>query len=165
MNQGMNKIYILNASPIILLGKANLFNTIAPLADTWIVPEGVVEEVESKRSISSYLPEAETRSAIPRQEVQNIHPLIASWDLGRGESEVLTLAMQKSNSRVVLDDLQARKSARLFNIPLIGTLGLVIMAKRYGYIRHAKPEIEKLKEAGLHIDNSLLESIYSKIGE
>lgn len=165
MNQVMNKTYILNASPIILLGKANLFSTIAPLADNWIVPEGVVAEVESKRSIDAYLSGLEISSSVLRQEVQDIHPWVASWDLGRGESEVLSLAMRKNNSGAVLDDLQARKSAHLFNIPLIGTLGLIIMAKRKGYIPLAKPEIEKLKAVGLHIDYSLLESIYSKIGE
>jgi len=46
-----NKVFILNASPIILLGKAGLLKTISPLAESWLVPEGVVAEVEAKRSI------------------------------------------------------------------------------------------------------------------
>ena len=51
----MNKVFILNASPIILLGKAGLLKTISPLAESWVVPEGVIAEVEAKRSIDSYL--------------------------------------------------------------------------------------------------------------
>jgi hypothetical protein len=50
------------------------------------------------------------------------HPLIAAWDLGQGESEVLTLALEKDGACVVLDDLQARKCAALFDIPLIDDL-------------------------------------------
>jgi len=48
----MNKVFVLNASPIILLGKADLLNTVSPLADLWIVPEKVVSEVEAKRPIA-----------------------------------------------------------------------------------------------------------------
>jgi len=66
---------------------------------------------------------------------------------------------------VVLDDLQARKCATLFDIPLIGSIGLMILAKRKSLIDLAKPKIEKLKAAGLHIDNTMLGRIYMRIGE
>ncbi|MDZ7833028.1 MAG: hypothetical protein U5L07_14870 [Desulfobacterales bacterium] len=51
----MNKIFVLNASPIILLGKAGLLKTVSPLADLWVVPEKVVSEVEVKKPVSAYL--------------------------------------------------------------------------------------------------------------
>jgi len=38
----MNNVFILNASPIILLGKAGLLQTVGPLAELWLLPEGVV---------------------------------------------------------------------------------------------------------------------------
>ena len=70
----MNEKWVLDASPIILLGKADLLKIVSSLAKVWIIPE------------------------------------IAAWDLGRGESEVLTLALEKAGIGVVLDDLQARNS-------------------------------------------------------
>lgn len=161
----MNKVFVLNASPIILLGKAGLLTTISPLAESWIVPEGVVAEVEAKRPIDSYLCELAGRSSVSRESVEAINPLIAAWDLGRGESEVLTMAMHKPGARVVLDDLQARKCAALFRLPLIGSLGLLVMAKRTGHIREAKPALESLIKAGLHLDRAMLDRIYKKIGE
>ena len=51
----MSDNFILNASPIILLGKADLLKTISPLAKSWIIPKGVVREVEKKRSIEPFL--------------------------------------------------------------------------------------------------------------
>ena len=39
--------------------------------------------------------------------------MIAAWDLGQGESEVLTLALEKDGACVVLDDLQARHASVL----------------------------------------------------
>lgn len=161
----MSDNFILNASPIILLGKADLLKTISPLAKSWIIPKGVVREVEKKRSIEPYLTGLSYKSKVIQESSSTTHPMIAAWDLGQGESEVLTLALEKDGVCVVLDDLQARKCAALFDIPLIGSIGLIILAKRKGLIDLAKPKIERLKAAGLHIDNMMLDRIYMRIGE
>ncbi len=104
----MNKNLVINASPIILLGKADLLKTMSPLAKTWIIPDGVIHEVQAKRLIDPYLSGLASDSEVVRKTVLNVHPSIAAWDLGRGESEVLTLALEKPRTGVVLDDLQAR---------------------------------------------------------
>ena len=51
----MNENWVLDASPIILLGKADLLKTLSPLAKLWIIPDGVIREVEAKRPIEPYL--------------------------------------------------------------------------------------------------------------
>ncbi|MCF8105969.1 MAG: DUF3368 domain-containing protein [Desulfohalobiaceae bacterium] len=66
---------------------------------------------------------------------------------------------------VVLDDLQPRKCAKLLNIALIGSVGLLVMAKRVGLINAAKSEINKLTKVGLRIDLDLLTKVYQRIGE
>jgi len=161
----MNENWVLDASPIILLGKADLLKTVSSLAKVWIIPEGVIREVEAKRPIESYLSEISYSSEVVQENVSKIHPSIAAWDLGTGESEVLTLALEKSGTGVVLDDLQARKCAPLFDISLIGSLGLILLAKRKGLLNLAKPEIERLKAVGLHIDSAMLTRILTRIGE
>jgi len=161
----MNKNWVLDASPIILLGKADLLKTVSPLAKVWIIPEGVIREVGAKRPIEPYLSEISYNSEVVQEKVPKIHPSVAAWDLGRGESEVLTLALGKPGTGVVLDDLQGRKCAALFDIPLIGSLGLILLAKRKGLINLAKPEIERLKAVGLHIDSGMLIRLLNTIGE
>jgi predicted nucleic acid-binding protein len=161
----MNENWVLDASPIILLGKADLLKTVSPLAKVWIIPEGVIREVEAKRPIEPYLSEISYSSEVVQENVSKIHPSIAAWDLGRGESEVLTLALGKPGTGVVLDDLQARKCAALFDISLIGSLGLILLARRKGLLNLAKPEIERLKAVGLHIDSAMLTRILTRIGE
>lgn len=162
----MNSVFILNASPLILLGKADLLRIVGPLADLWIVPEGVVAEVERKRSIGQYIAELEINSKTSQESVDEINPHVAAWDLGQGESEVLSLALQKGvGTKVVLDDLQARKCAKLLDIGLIGSVGLLVMAKRLGVVDAVKPEINKLREVGLRVDPDLLAAIYQKISE
>ena len=161
----MSKNRVINASPIILLGKADLLKTISPLAKKWIIPDGVLNEIRAKRSIEPYLTDLASNSEVARETVSNIHPSIAAWDLGRGESQVLTLALEKPRTGVVPDDLQARKCAKLFDIPLIGTLGLVVLAKRKGLVPLAKPFIERLVAVGLYIDSAILARILIGVGE
>lgn len=163
----MSNIYIMNVSPLILLGKADLLRVVSPLAELWVIPDGVAAEVEIKKPISAQIAGLEySSSKVTLKAVPQIHPLVAAWDLGNGESEVLTLAMEHGgNCRAVLDDLQARKCANLLGVSLVGTLGLLVMAKRVGLIEAVRPEIEKLLGIGLRIDNVLLSSVYHKIGE
>ena len=161
----MNENWALNASPIILLGKADLLKTVSPLAKVWIIPEGVIREVEAKRPIEPYLSEISYSSEVVQENASKIHSSIAAWDLGQGESEVLTLGLVKPKTGVVLDDLQARKCATLFDIPLIGSLGLIVLAKRKGLLNMAKPAIEQLISVGLYIDSAMLTRILIRIGE
>jgi len=161
----MNKNLVINASPIILLGKADLLKTISSLANTWIIPDGVIHEVQVKRPIDPYLSGLASNSEVVRKTVLNIHSSITAWDLGQGESEVLTLALEKPLTGVVLDDLQARKCAELFEIPLIGTLGLIVLAKRKGLITLTRPVIERLAAVGLYISSAVLTRILVGVGE
>ena len=161
----MNKNWVLNASPLILLGKADLLKIVSPLAKLWLIPEGVILEVEAKRPIEPYLLDISYNSEVVQENVSKIHPPIAAWDLGRGESEVLTLASERPGTGVVLDDLQARKCAVLLDIPLIGSLGLIVLAKRKGLLNLARPAIERLMDVGLHINSAMLTRILIRIGE
>lgn len=162
----MSNIYVLNAFPLILLGKADLLRVVSPLAESWIIPDGVADEVKIKKPISAYIEGLEYSSKVTLKAVPQIHPLVAAWDLGNGESAVLTLAMEHGgNCKSILDDLQARKCANLLGVSLVGTLGLLVMAKRVGLIKAVRPEIEKLLGIGLRIDPVLLSNVYQKIGE
>jgi hypothetical protein len=53
----MNENWVLDASPIIAPGKAELLKKVSPLAKLWIIPEGVIREVEAKSPIEFYLSE------------------------------------------------------------------------------------------------------------
>jgi len=55
---------------------------------------------------------------------------IQSWDLGPGESAVLTWGYVHPSTEVIVDDLAARRCAVALGIPVRGTLGLVLTAKQ-----------------------------------
>ena len=165
MKPAMITNWVLNASPLILLGRADLLKTIAPLAHTWIVPGGVIQEVAVKSPVDLYLNDLSAGSQAMSVDVPEIDHFIAGWDLGRGESEVITVALNQPGTGVVLDDSQARKCVKVIDIPLIGSIGLIARAKRENLIPLAKPAIEKLLSVGLYMDSEIIEEMLRAIGE
>lgn len=166
MNPDMHNKFVLNASPLIVLGKADLLRTIAPLAFEWVIPNGVAEEIEKKRPLNLYIVDLQAGSSVVVERCAQIHSHVAAWDLGQGESEVLSITLQKGVSgTAVLDDLQARKCAKILETGLIGSVGLLLLAKRCGLIQAVKPAMNKIIEAGLYISPDVLASVYKRIGE
>jgi predicted nucleic acid-binding protein len=161
----MTNNWIFNASPLILLGKSNLLKTIAPLGEQWIIPESVVKEVSQKSSVAQILDQLSEKSKVHRQKAQSINPFVANWNLGDGESEVITLATENKGYGVVIDDLQARKCSQILNIPLTGSMGLLVRAKREGLLDAVKPAFDRLIAAGLYIDPELIKKVLCSIGE
>jgi predicted nucleic acid-binding protein len=66
---------------------------------------------------------------------------------------------------VVLDDRAARNCAAALHIPVRGTLGIILLAKREGLIPHAKPVFDELLQAGLRIDPLTLAAALKLVGE
>ena len=94
-----------------------------------------------------------------------ILPLIEKWGLGDGESAVLTLAHSTPRAVAILDDLAGRKCASALGIPVRGTLGLVLVAKRQGLISHARPILEDLIRGGMYLARPILDEALRRVGE
>lgn len=157
--------WVVNASPLILLGKSGQLGLLGALADHIAVPQAVVREVGAKpdgertlQAMSAIGPVAIVDDEVPSPE-------ILSWDLGAGETQVITHALAHSFDRVVIDDLEARRCAKALGIGIIGTLGIVGRAKVKGVIDRAGPAIQQLREAGLYVPDDLVQRLLRDVGE
>ena len=112
-----------------------------------------------------WVAELEDQTRVRRKQHAPVVPEIGSRDLGLGESQVLTLASGSSGARAVVDDLQARRCAESLGIPVIGTLGVVLRAKRKKLIPAARPVVVALRAAGLYVSDSLVEGALTHLGE
>jgi len=161
----MGRRWTVNASPLILLGKIDHLWLLRDLSDELIVPDAVVREVgvkpEGERLLEEVLGYPATRivapGAIPRE--------VEVWDLGRGESAVIAAALVEDGSRAVVDDLEARRCAQALGISVIGTLGVVLRAKRKGLIPAARPTLTRLREVGLYVADDLVDRALGHLGE
>lgn len=161
----MSRRWVVNASPLILLDKIGHLALLGELSDETLLPEAVAQEIGARpggeRALAIFrdLPGARIAAEVP------LSSELLAWDLGRGESQVLALATGLPGSRAVLDDLAARRAAQAINLPLIGTLGIVLRAKRRGLIDAARPVIENLRRVGLYVSDTLIEQALDHLGE
>lgn len=67
--------------------------------------------------------------------------------------------------RWILDDGAARRCAAALDIPVLGTLGVLIVAKQDGHISRVRPLAKALIRSGLHIDEAVLNQALQLAGE
>ncbi len=69
---------------------------------------------------------------------------------------MLSWVINYSGYEAILDDLAARKAAKILQIPVRGTLAVIVLAKQMGYISSVKQDLEKLIQVGLRISPTVL---------
>jgi hypothetical protein len=158
----VGEVFVVNASPVITLAKAGHLALLTALAETILLPAAVVGEVLAG-------PESDpARRALEggwgtRMPVRSIPSIVLEWGLGAGEAEVIAVVLEGSGRTAVLDDAQGRKCARALRLPLIGTLGVVLRAKRLGWITSAAEVLRELQEVGLHLDQQTIAVALSRV--
>ncbi len=65
-------------------------------------------------------------------------------DLGAGEREVIAQALQEDITSVVLDDLDAWRVSRRLGLEPVGTVGLLLAAKKRSLLPSLEEEIKRL---------------------
>jgi predicted nucleic acid-binding protein len=156
--------WVLDASPLILFARIARLDLFEQLSPRIIVPIAVLEEVRAGQAKDGTAALALAWSAERRVPNVVIPASIEHWDLGRGESQVLSYALD-GGRWVVLDDLAARRCAASYGLAVIGSLGVVLRAKQRGLLAEARPWITKLMGAGMFVDDSLLNSALNSVGE
>lgn len=66
---------------------------------------------------------------------------------------------------VIIDDANAKKHAKYLQLPVTGTLGVLIKAKKEGYISELKPILNRMIEKGIYISDSLVDLCLKQVGE
>ncbi len=161
----MSRRWVVNASPLILLGKVGQISLLGGLTEEVIVPGQVIREVDVKPDGEQIREQLDTLEVARIESGLLVPSHIAAWDLGSGESAVLTHAEQLDESRAVLDDLDGRRCAKALGVPVIGTLGVVLRGKRLGLIEAARPVISALRHVGLYVSDQLVERALAHLEE
>ena len=161
----MDRTLVVNASPLILLSRIARLDLLTSLAELLVVPEAVIREIQAGSYRDETAGKIKDLSSILQVTDRPLPDRIRLWDLGAGESQVLAHGLERPGAEVVLDDLAARRCARSLGLPMIGTLGVVILCRHRGVIGSARPVVEKLREAGLRLKPALMEEALAKVGE
>lgn len=152
-------IVVSDTSPLTALltvGKAGL---LAELFREVVVPETVRDELlRSHSHLPDWLRVEPIRN--PAQ-VQQFAKIVDS-----GEAEAIELAKELHADRLLMDERRGRRLAAQEGIPVIGLLGVVLLARRNQLIPSARVLLQRLQqEAGMYLAKDIMDAALKSVGE
>ena len=156
---------VCNTSPLQYLHQIGQLRILPALAGSIIVPISVQAELDAGIAKGLDLPKIENLNWIQIRAPISVKAASLIADLGPGESQVLMLALEMPGSIALLDDGLARRVAIARGIPIKGTLGLLLDAKRAGHIPVVKPSLDKLQDLGFRLAEPTRAAVLKLAGE
>ncbi|MGB7747069.1 MAG: DUF3368 domain-containing protein [Verrucomicrobiia bacterium] len=123
------------------------FHCLPKLFGQIIIPSAVWQEVNRRKELPVHSQAAnaieagwlKVESAHDRQAVQSLQEF-----LGAGESEAIILAKEFQPSLLLMDDLDGRTTAFKLKLPVTGTVGVLMRARKLELIPKLKPLLDEL---------------------
>lgn len=144
-------VVVSDAGPLISLGRLDLLQLLPKVFAQVQVPTAVLEECMARPD------NADTR----RIQVALDHRWILACDaapfaragLDPGESAAIGRALQ-IGAGLLADDHAARQCAQALGLRIIGTLGVLVLAKRAGHVGAIRPLVERLRASGQRLSHA-----------
>jgi len=158
---------ISNSSPLINFAALGRFDLLRALYGSIVIPDGVYEEVVvAGHGRPHEIAVTQAADWIIRESVRTETAARALQHLGQGEAEAIVLAVEAPGSLLLMDDRQGRLAAHSLGLNVIGTLGILVIAKRKGFMRALAPEIETLQTVvGFRVSEVLKATVLKEVGE
>ena len=87
-------------------------------------------------------------------------------DLGAGEASTLALAIESPGPCLILmDEPVGRAHARARGIPVTGLAGVLLAAKRAGFISRVSPLLERLEGSNFRLSEEVIRTVLEQAGE
>jgi hypothetical protein len=152
-----------NSSPLIYLAKIDRLRLLKDVYGRIWIPEAVFNEAVTQEKIlgitdASIIEEAVGRWILKERIKPKIHSRYGFLDknerMGLGEKQALMLCKQLNADIFIVDDKEARRVARILKVKPVGTLGVLINARKNGLIsaEEAEQTLDQLVKAGFRID-------------
>ncbi len=157
----MRKV-LANTTPLIALANIDRLELLHKLYGTIIVPQAVMDEIIRE-------PAKQRVHNAPWIKVETIQDQ-SQKDLFRarlhnGEVEVMILARELKADLVIMDDDAAKKTAKFLGLTVTGTLGVLLKAKREGYLEKVESVMNELICDGLFISDTVKRYVLKEAGE
>jgi len=148
----MPKIAVVNTSCLIALSNIEMIDILCKLYEKVLIPAGVLREFGE--------------IALDCSKIETVdNPLVSLFanqlNLGRGESEVITLAFTTENLAII-DDQRARGIAKTMGLKITGTIGLLLKSEQMKFIESAYEKVIELKNKGFYVSDALLKELSGK---
>ncbi|MFZ3158113.1 MAG: DUF3368 domain-containing protein [Smithella sp.] len=76
--------------------------------------------------------------------------------LDRGEASVIQTALQQGIKLVCIDETAGRRVARLSNLRVTGSIGILLKAKSMGYVLSIPEAINRMRDRGIWLSPDVI---------
>jgi len=156
-------LIIADTSALVAIATCDGLSWLDSLFKRLLVPSAVFNE-----AISEGKPQAEKLRHYLADKVMDSQLeafIIAAPGMGRGELEAMALYRKEQADRLLIDDLRARKVAQYNGIQVIGSVGILLMAKHKGLIKTIKPYLEQIQQSEVYLSHALIIQALKMAGE
>jgi predicted nucleic acid-binding protein len=158
-------IVVSDAGPLIYLGAVGHLSLLHLLFDRVVVPGAVWREVVV---VGADRPgAAATRAAtwiqVLHADDRAVEPFRDRLDAG--EAEAIVLASAVHADLLLIEDQAGRQLAAELGLTIIGTLGVLVRAKRSGLLPEVRPVVEAIVALGFRATPELIEKVAALAGE
>ena len=160
------RIIVADTGPLIALSRLNRLQLLAALFSKIHIPQVVLSEatvnteyVEEEPILSFAMKHASVENPIVNDVYRRI---LATLDAGEAQAIVLARELQCG---VLMDEKRGRQVAMRRNIPVVGVLGVLLQAKREGYLEELKSMLLQLQNSDYRLSEELVERVLELAGE
>ncbi len=152
----MNKIIISDTSCLIALSKIDKLDLLKELYHEVIITKEVCQEIGGSLPDWIIISEVKDKQKQKQKEIEQ--------QLDSGEASSIALALEIKNTTLIIDEIKGRKIAQSFNIDIIGTIGIILLANKKGLISDVTSLILRLVNKGFRLSDNLINKIIEKYG-
>jgi len=162
-------LLIADAGPLIALAKIKKLKILQELYGTIIIPQKVYSELEIGANMpgSQRLEQAILEGWLKTVKIKHQPTSIIRDSIDEGEAEAITLAIECKSEypQLLIDDRKGRQVAKHHCIKVIGTAGILLIAKKRGLLTQIKPVFAQLLKVGYRISDPLCKKILQLAAE
>jgi predicted nucleic acid-binding protein len=161
-------IVVANASALIGLSAIDRLDLLqARFPNGILIPDAVWHEVVEAGEGRPGAQAVRAAGWIRRQVVGNrAWVRLLRTELDEGEAEAIVLASELGAGMVLLDERDARRLAERVGLRVLGTVGILVWARRVGRIESLRAELDALEGRGrFRLSRTLRERALREVGE
>lgn len=156
-------ILVADASALIALSVCNSLPVLDALFGSVLVPEAVYLEVAADEKPHSEQLRHYLKGKVRNVDMRHFVFLDAYADIG--ETAAMLLYKELNADYLLIDDKRGRKVAAINQIKTVGSLGVLLEAKRAGLIVSIAPLLAQIEASPVFISRSLLATVLELAGE
>lgn len=166
----MTGIVVADTGPLIALARAGYLQLLKELYQEIIIPPAVHTEMclgsgrPGSKQLAGILEQGWLRIKKPSDSTaSSLSELTLILDLG--EAEAIVLAEEVDCRFLLIDERKGRAVAKHKGIPIAGVAGVLLAAKKRGFVDEVLPIVKSLEEVGYRLSAALTREIARLAGE